>query len=531
MEQQNLAVYLRTSLEDYGKAHRLIDQSFSIVNQRKLIQDYISAHDELQHYHVVEYIDDGFTGTNMERPRFQNMIEDVKNGRIACIIVKDLSRLGRNYLEVGDCLERILPINGVRLVSVNDCYDSNNLIGTTGGLDIAFRNFIYDSYSKDLSVKVRSAMYTRMENGKFVNHPPFGYTKDVGDKHRMVLDSETAPIVREIFQGIIEGMSTSEVAKMLNERGTPTPLQYKHHKIKPACQERVLLWSHVTIVNIIKNYKYTGAMINHTRESRYLRDPNQRRTNRDEWIITEGAHEAIVTKEEFDLANEKLRHPKKCEHHAGNRGDNVFYCGYCGRKLQKTFGNDVYFSCCTHKYVDDAPCRNLKWSKSALEAVLLPVYRLQIALIGETLNKFQRQPPTAHMTDYASRLTRIEQDLASCDKQKMQMFESYHDGQIDLETFLSRKEEIMERQSRLREDRAAAEREFEQAKQEDTARTAEVEGLKCFLRGGALPEDQVVAYMYDDIERVIVKDDKHLEIRWKFDDFLQAAMKDLGIPA
>ena len=458
----------------------------------------------------------------MDRPRFRDMIDDAKNGRIACIIVKDLSRLGRSYLEVGDYLERVFPANGVRFISINDNYDSDNLIGTTGGLDVAFRNFIYDSYSKDLSVKVRSAMYTRMESGKFVNHPPFGYTKDARDKHRMVPDPESAPIVREIFQSIIDGMSTSEVAKMLNGRGVPTPLQYKQHRIKSACQDRTLLWSHVTIINIIKNYKYTGAMINHTRESRYLRDPNQRRTNRDEWIITEGTHEAIVTGDEFDLANEKLRHPKKGEHHVGNRGDNVFYCFHCGRKLQKTFGNDVYFSCCTHKYIEDVPCSQIKWSKSELEAVLLPVYRLQIDIIGETLAKLKDRKISSDAPACSTRLSRIEQDLSACDQQKMRMFEDYHDGKLDLETFMSEKAGIMERQKRLREERGAVEQEYEQAKKKSEAKMEEVDQLCRFLRAGSLPEEQIARYMYEDIERVTVGKGKDIEIHWKFDDFLKA---------
>lgn len=531
MEEQSLAIYLRTSLEDYGKAHRLIDQSFSIGNQRKLIQEFISKHEDLRILRPVEYIDDGFTGTNMGRPRFQDMIADVKNGMVACIIVKDLSRLGRSYLEVGDYLERILPANGVRLISVNDHYDSDRLIGTTGGLDIAFRNFIYDSYSKDLSVKVRSAMYTRMEKGKFVNHPPFGYTKDAIDKHRMIPDPETAPIVQEIFRKIISGMSTSEVAKLLNGRGIPTPLQYKNHKIKPACQNRKLLWSHVTILNIVQNYKYTGAMVNHTRESRCLRDPNQRRTAREEWIITEGTHEGLVTKSEFELANEKLRHPKKVERRTEHFQDNVFYCAYCGRKLQKTLGNDTYFSCCTPKYAESPLCADLKWSKTDLEDVLVRVYRIQISLIGETLAKFQKQDRSPDMTVFSLRMEGIEQELALCDRQKMQLFESYHDGGLDLDAFMEKKAEIIMRQTKLRENRAEIQKSYDRAKTETIAKMEEVKKLSGFLRGGDLSQEQIIIYMYEDLDRVMVSSDKKIEIRWKFDDFFQAAIKALEIPA
>ena len=209
-----LAVYLRTSLEDYEKAHRLIDQSCSILNQRKVIRDYIAEHADMQALRPIEYIDDGFTGTNTDRPRFRDMVCDVEAGLVGCVIVKDLSRFGRSYLDVGDYLERVFPACGVRLVAVTDHYDSAKLVGTTGGLDVAFRNFIYESYSKDLSVKVRSAMRTRMERGKFVNHTPYGYAKDLRDKHLMVPDPQTAPVVREIFRMILCGKSTTDTAKL-----------------------------------------------------------------------------------------------------------------------------------------------------------------------------------------------------------------------------------------------------------------------------------------------------------------------------
>jgi len=370
-----IAVYLRTSLEDYGKAHRLLDQSFSVVNQRALIRAFLAEHEEFRDVEVVEYIDDGYTGTNTNRPRFQDLLQDVKDGKVGVIVVKDLSRLGRSYLEVGDYLERVFPLAGVRVITITDGYDSNQFVGTTGGMDVTFRNFIYDSYSKDLSTKVLSAMRVRMEKGKLVNHTPYGYMKSPEDKHVMIPDPDTAPVVKEIFHMILEGSTTAQVATSLNDRKIPTPLQYKQHKIKPACQDRELLWTHITVVNILHNYKYTGAMVNHTRESRHLRDNNQRRTLPEEWIITENTHQPLVSKEDFTRANAMLRHPQKTERATGKGGDCVFYCGYCGRKLQKTYGTDVYFSCTTPSYQTDAVCKGLRWSKSELEEALAPMYR------------------------------------------------------------------------------------------------------------------------------------------------------------
>ena len=152
------AAYLRTSLEDFNRAHGLADQSQSIGNQRKVILEYVQDNPEFSGVQIREFIDDGLTGTSTDRPQFQSMIEAARRGEVKCIIVKDLSRFGRNYLDVGDYLEHIFPFLGVRIVAVNDGYDSQNYIGMTGGMDVAFRNFMYENYSRDLSIKVRSAI-------------------------------------------------------------------------------------------------------------------------------------------------------------------------------------------------------------------------------------------------------------------------------------------------------------------------------------------------------------------------------------
>lgn len=159
-----------------------------------------------------EFVDDGFTGTDFERPAFQDMIEKVKTGKISCVIVKDLSRFGRNYLEVGDYLEHLFPFLGIRFIAVNDNYDSQDYAGTNAGIDIAFKNILHDYYSRDLSVKVRSAQRSRMKTGKYVNVPPYDYKRDPKDKHHLLPDPDTAPVVRRIFQMIIDGNSTAQVA-------------------------------------------------------------------------------------------------------------------------------------------------------------------------------------------------------------------------------------------------------------------------------------------------------------------------------
>lgn len=519
-----IAMYLRTSLEDYGKANRLIDQSFSIVNQRKLIQAYLAEREELKDKETAEYVDDGFTGTNINRPRFQDMLRDIEAGRIGTVIVKDLSRLGRSYLEVGNYLERVFPLAGVRVIAINDGYDSADFAGATGGMDIAFRNFIYDSYSKDLSVKVRSAMRVRMEKGKFISHPPYGYMKSPGDKHRMIPDPVAAPVVREIFRMVIDGKSTAQVATKLNDQGVPTPLQYKQHKLKAACQNRELLWTHITVVNIVHNYKYTGAMVNHTRESRQLRDRNQRRTAPEEWIVTESAHEPLVSKEDFERANAMLRHPKKAKHQPRGSADAVFYCGHCGRKLRKTFGADVYFSCDTPSYQTDVRCRELRWSKHDLETVLLPVYRVQLDLLGERAAELQQESLVDESGAFIQRMDQIERELQRIDRGKMELFESYHNGELDLPTYMEQKAALAQQGEQLRAERTGIETNYRKELESQERRRMERASLTTYLSSSQLTDEQAIRTMYEAIDRVDVLE-KSIEVRWKF----EAPFTDFGV--
>lgn len=515
---EKLAAYYRTSLEDFNRAHGLADQSQSIGNQRKVIMEYLHGSEELSGCSVLEFIDDGLTGTNTDRPQFQAMIEAARRGEVSCIVVKDLSRFGRNYLDVGDYLEHIFPFLGVRIVAVNDGYDSQNYIGMTGGMDVAFRNFMYENYSRDLSIKVRSAMQARMKDGRFVNHVPYGYRKHPSDKHQMVPDEQTAPIVREIFRSIIAGKSTTQVARELNAQGVLTPLAYKQHRLKPACQERNLMWSHVTVLNILRNIKYTGSMVNHTRESRYMRDRNQRRVPKEEWIVTEGTHEAIVTQEEYEAAQAQIRAVKKHERKPPDSSDRIFYCGHCGRKLRKSFGLDAYFACDTQLYQEGAACAGIRWSKTDLEAVLLPIYRTQLELMGEQVRDIQSAFQKHPMVNWDSRLEKIDQEIARQNARKIQYYEEYRSGEMTRESFFQRKTALADRIAELQAERTKIETERQQEQEEQSERRAVQREAEAYLSASAVSSEAFKASMYDAIERVTVFSNRHIEVRWKFED-------------
>lgn len=275
----HIAMYLRLSQEDVDKKNNMLkDESNSIRSQRLLVQRYIQEHSEFADCPVMEFVDDGYTGTNFDRPQFQKMIALIRSGEIQCVVVKDLSRFGRNYLEVGDYLEHIFPFLGVRFIAINDHYDSADYIGTTGGVDVAFRNLVYQQYSQDLSQKVKAAMHMKMARGRYVTHCPYGYKKAPGEKHRMVIDPVTAPVVREIFMAAIAGKKSTEIASALNERHIPTPMEYK--KLSRKDVQNDAMWSHQAVLRIIKDYKYTGAMVNFKCENQTIRARVQKRIQR-----------------------------------------------------------------------------------------------------------------------------------------------------------------------------------------------------------------------------------------------------------
>lgn len=225
------AMYIRLSMEDEDVSLNQKEESNSVSSQRELLESFIGNHSELKDTKVQEYCDDGFTGTKFERPGYMKLMEDVRADKIACIVVKDLSRLGRDYIEVGSLLEQILPLYQVRVIAVNDNYDSDNYDGSTGGMNVAFKNLIYMLYSRDLSNKVSSAMHTRILKGENISGQlRYGYVKDPNDKHKIIVDPEAAEVVKLIFELTAQGKSKTEVANHLNAQGIDTPSAYKKRK-------------------------------------------------------------------------------------------------------------------------------------------------------------------------------------------------------------------------------------------------------------------------------------------------------------
>lgn len=278
------------------------------------------------------------------------------------------------------------------------------------------------------------------------------------------------------------------------------------------------MWSHVMVLNILRNIKYTGSMVNHIRENRYMRDRNQRRVPREEWIVTEGTHEAIVTTEEYEAAQAQIRVVKKHKRKPPDGSDRVFYCGHCGRKLRKSFGLDTYFACDTQLYQEQASCANIRWSKTDLEAILLPIYRTQLELMGEQARNLQDTFQKHPKVSWENRLEKIDQEIARQNARKIQYYEEYRSGSMSRDLFFQRKTALADRITELQTERTKIDAERQREQEEQSERHAVQREAEEYLSASAVSGEMFKARMYDAIERVTVFSNRHIEVRWKFED-------------
>ena len=308
-----IAAYQRISRADGDLGKDGKDKSNSIENQKELIQRYISHKESLQNLPVMDFVDDGYTGSNFDRPGFQKMMDGVRSGEIDTIIVKDLSRFGRDYIGVGEYMEQIFPLLGVRLISINDNYDSSNYNGTTLGMDLVVSNLVNTMYCRDAGKKLRTANRVKWRKGiSTASAAPFGYQFDPNRKGSYIIDPPAAKIVRRIFDLAILGLGTREIAMALNDENAPVPSVYnREHKaygkettytIAP-----VILWDSSRVWKILTAYVYTGAMVLGKSQRLISGKKIIRIVPKGQQYITEGTHEAIVSREEFEKAQLVIR--------------------------------------------------------------------------------------------------------------------------------------------------------------------------------------------------------------------------------
>lgn len=358
-----IALYMRVSKEDGEVKSGDKRESGSIVNQRGLLRAFVEGEKEFCGCAVQEWCDDGYSGTNFRRPAMEALLQKAGEGKVNCIIVKDFSRFGRDYLTVSDYVEQIFPFLGIRFISVNDGYDSSRDTGAAKGMEMAFRNIVYGWYSRDISEKEKTGRRARAQKGDYLSaFAPIGYEKDKKNKNHLIVEMEGAEIVRRIFLMAGAGFTVKEIARLLNGEGTPTPsaLKQRQGHSHPWWEgiHGEHLWDLSSITRILRDERYLGTVVYGKRSRQDVGDYRGKKNGREKWVAVSGCHEPIVTEEEFQKAQDML---KKCGRiKARGKGEGAFQgkvrCGVCGYAMAHEKKGDWGYRCRTGERTEKFSC-------------------------------------------------------------------------------------------------------------------------------------------------------------------------------
>lgn len=442
------ALYVRLSREDGDK-----EESDSVINQKELLQQYVALEPDIVIHDV--YMDDGWSGTNFERPDFIRMMTDIRNDEVDCVIVKDLSRFGRNYIDVGQYIEKIFPLMNIRFISVTDNLDSVKNPQTMNNIIVPFKNLINDEYCRDISNKVRSSLDMKRKQGKHIgSFACYGYKKDPDDHNHLVIDDEAAEIVRDIFRWYISGMSILSIAQKLNRMGIPNPSNYKkmqglHYKNR---YEKMSSgkWPDSSVRRILGNQMYIGNLVQGILKVKSYKVQVAQRQEKDDWIVVENTHEPIISKEDFEVVQELLeRNTRKAPAMTKVYLFSGFIkCGDCGRSMSRKehhhdYGDYTYYVCTTHTKIDKTACSKHTTRADKLEKIVLASIQTQVALAVDMDEAIKSINTNEKTNKESARLNKmLEQAKNEVEKAERMMLDLYPDwksGVISKEEYIELK--------------------------------------------------------------------------------------------
>lgn len=462
-------LYARLSVLDNGKA-----EGDPIESQVKIIEQYLSEHSELRL--VDRYLDNGYSGTSFERPQWERLIQDVKAGKINCIIVKDLSRLGRNYIETGNFLERICPKLGIRFISVNDNYDTKN-IHSQDELTASIKNIVNDYYAKDISMKSGAVLKAKRQNGEYIgSYAPHGYRKDPENKNRLLIDPETAPVIQQIYEWRAQGLGYGTITRMLNERDIPSPGRYRfEHGIITNNNKKgsALLWNRHALSDILRNIVYIGHLAQGKCTASLIRGISAHRVPESEWDVVYNTHEPIISQELFERVQEvndtKAKAYKAvygtCSHlpTRSNPYREKLVCADCGTqlKLYRSISHDrkkAYFVyiCPTYEEHRELRCTKKSIRCDDLDAAVLQALQVQIELFCDTqavLMKLadKKMPGRTDDTQAKSEIYKIQQEIKRKQGYALALYEDYKSGLLTKEECVTAREQYQKEIEALKE--------------------------------------------------------------------------------
>ena len=526
------ALYIRLSREDGDKV-----ESNSITSQREILKEYLKLHPDIELHDF--YIDDGWSGTNFDRHGFIRMMEDIYSGDVNCVIVKDLSRFGRNYTDAGNYLDNIFVRLQIRFIALNNGIDTatNNMNAATRCITVGVQNVINESLAATTSVNVRGTLNVNREQGKFIgSFASYGYMKDPNDHHKLIIDPETAPVVRMIFEKFIDGCSIIGIAKDLNEMGIPNPTAYK--KLKgfnykhPAGKKLDGLWPDSSVRRILRNEMYVGNMVQGKNTTISYKIKQCRAIPKEDWIIVEGTHEAIVDRETFDKAqslfNQFIRKaPQKSE---VDLFSGFVRCADCLRAMNKKtnshpYGTYHYYRCGTSRKMKKSSCTNHTIRIDKMELAVLASIQGMIDSAVEMDKLIKRINSSPVKKKESSHIcSAIDTHTAELEKLKGMIIDLYPDwksGIISKEEYFTLKEQLTEKTTSLEKALENLKRTNEEFKNGITEDNDFISHFKKYGKIDTLTRAMVVEL----IDKIYVHEGGRITISFKFTDAYEKALE------
>ena len=516
----NVAIYIRLSREDGDK-----EESDSVGNQRKLLTEYVSRHDDFILYDI--YIDDGFTGTNFNRPAFQKMIVDIEDKKVNCVVVKDLSRFGRDYIDTGRYLERIFPELGVRFISVSDNIDS---IKQAYDMLLPIKNIFNEQYARDISNKIQATVKSKQKAGEFIGaFTSYGYKKSPVNKNKLVIDEYASEVVKRIFAMYAQGIGKQSIAKQLNAEGILCPSEYKklNGENYKNCNrlKTTSYWTYSTINTMLHNEMYIGNMIQGKKHQRMR--GKQHKVDKENWVRVENTHEPIIDRDTWDKVRKLLS--KKHRDIDLETNKNIFAgfikCGDCGRSMMKNFwrradGSKSYsFYCGTYKRSGKDYCTPHTLPFQVLNDIVLG----DLKAIIRNVENFQELIKKQSCTELKIRnstnteLIKVKAELERVKKLKKSIYEDYKDELISKEEYLSYREDYQQKESLYSKQIETLEAKKKETVTEDVFETP---WLKRLLELKDIEElDRYI--VVEMIDEITVYENRKIKIRYNFGDELE----------
>ena len=521
-------LYARISVETERKR-----EADTIGNQLQLLKDYVSEHSDLTVFDI--YSDDDISGTDFIRPEFSRMMNDLRDGKIDCIIVKDLSRLGRNYLESGEYIEMVFPFFRCRFISVTDRFDTKY---QQADISVQLKNMANEMYAKDISRKICSTMRTIQDQGKFAgSRAPYGYRLDPADKHHLIIDEETAPIVKQLFELLAEGNTVHFVATTMNANGIPSPgrLLYER-RIASTDHFKNSKWYMQTVRRILQDEIYLGWMVSGKFRSTYhsTGKKGSQPVPREEWIVTKGTHEPIVTEELFNKVQEyfvrmKEEHGQTAVYNSKSKKASIFKghlrCGECGQAMflrnKHSHGKvTAWYYCALHENYNSSYCVKKAVKKQDVEDIALKLIRTQIKLFTDAremiiaLNK-KESSKTKHRI-YSDQIRNVKKQIEKYMSLKASLYEDFANGVLSQSDYISMGQEYAQKADELRIFLAELEKEAQKYSQTYAMNGSWAQIIEQYQNAETLTEEMIDAF----IDEMILYNNGHVEVKFRFKDEL-----------